>query len=101
MSKQETTLINKIKKFLSLLGIEIKKTTKIGQRMISASQYNGQINELLQELGELTIAAKKSGELNWNNERLIQIMNTIEELERDIEKIEKEVHSIKLAQDFK
>lgn len=74
---------------------ELKKTTAIGMKMISASQSNTQLKEAHEKLGELTLKALKSGELNWENSQVDNLVSKIEKLEQELKDLEEQVQSIK------
>jgi hypothetical protein len=80
---------------VDILQKEFKKTTEIGKKMIDATQSNSELHERYEELGLLALSALKSGELKWENERVHDILMEIEELEKALESIEKDVQNIK------
>ncbi len=77
---------------------ELKRTTDIGKRMLSASKTNTTLHESYEEIGVLVVKALKSGELNWDNPRVAEIMRTIEGCEKDLEMMEKEVNKIRFSE---
>ena len=74
---------------------EIKRTTEIGKKMLSASKTNTTLHEAYEELGHLTFKAVESGELSFENDRVKELVNTIKSCEFDLEKIESDVNDIK------
>lgn len=77
---------------------ELKRTTDIGKRMLSASKTNTTLHESYEEIGVLVVKAMKSGELNWDNPRVAEILKTIESCEKDLEMMEKEVNKIRFSE---
>jgi polyhydroxyalkanoate synthesis regulator phasin len=74
---------------------ELKKTTEIGKKMLSASKTNTQLNESYEELGHLAFKAIEKGELTWDHMRVQELIKTIKTCEKDLEEIEKDVSNIK------
>ena len=74
---------------------ELKKTTEIGKKMLSASKTNTQLNESYEELGHLTFKAIEKGDLKWDHMRVQELMSTIKVCEKDLEAIEDDVSKIK------
>lgn len=74
---------------------ELKKTTAIGKKMISASKTNSCLHESFEELGELVFKAMENGELNWDNPKAKEIIERVKECKSEIDSIEKEVNKIK------
>lgn len=85
-------------KFQSLFNqaqTELKRTTAIGKKMLSASQSNTQLKETYEKLGQLTLEAIKSGELKWQDSKVRELMNKVNQLEEELKKLEEEVQKIK------
>ena len=74
---------------------EIKKTTEIGKKMLTASKANTQMNESYEELGHLAFKAIEKGELTWDHMRVQELISKIKTCEQDLESIEKDVSEIK------
>ncbi len=74
---------------------ELKKTTEIGKKMLSASKTNTALHESYEELGHITFKAIESGEISFDNERVKELVNSIKSCEFDLEKIESDVNDIK------
>jgi hypothetical protein len=86
---------NKFNQAVDVLQKEFKKTTEIGKKMIDATQSNSELHAKFEELGHLALNAIKSGELKWDNEKVHDIMMEIEDLQKALESIEKDVQDIK------
>ncbi|ATH06829.1 hypothetical protein BIY24_02410 [Halobacteriovorax marinus] len=74
---------------------EIKRTTEIGKKMLSASKTNTMLHESYEELGALTFKALEDGTLEFDDPRVKELVNTIRSCEFDLEKIESDVNDIK------
>ncbi|PIK14806.1 hypothetical protein [Halobacteriovorax sp. JY17] len=74
---------------------ELKRTTEIGKKMLSASKTNTTLHEAYEELGHLTFKAVEEGKLEFDDARVKELVNTIKSCEFDLEKIENDVNDIK------
>ncbi|OUR98711.1 hypothetical protein A9Q84_04665 [Halobacteriovorax marinus] len=74
---------------------ELKRTTEIGKKMLSASKTNTTLHESYEELGHLAFLALENGDLNWDSPRVKDLINSIKSCESDLEDIEKDVNDIK------
>lgn len=77
---------------------ELKRTTEIGKKMLSASKTNTTLHESYEELGVLAAQAIKNNELQWDNEKVKSLLKTIEGCEKDLESIEDQVNDIRFAE---
>lgn len=89
----------KVQEMFSVCSEELKKTTAIGKKMLSASKTNSSLHEAYEELGVMVVEAMKKGELEWENERVHKILKAIETCHNDLECIEKEVNDIRFNQE--
>ncbi len=87
--------LKKIKKWSKLFSGEFQRTTSIGQKMISATQKNSELQEAYVELGHLAVESIKSGDLTWNNEKVKNILSFIDKCQKDLSELEDEVKDIK------
>ncbi|MBK24232.1 MAG: hypothetical protein CME70_09560 [Halobacteriovorax sp.] len=76
---------------------EVKRTTEIGKKMLTASRTNTNLHEAHEELGQLVVRSIESGELKWENPKVIELLEKIKDCEKDLETIEEEVNKIKFA----
>ena len=74
---------------------EIKKTTEIGKKMLSAGKENAQLTETYEKLGKLVYKALDSGSLKWENQEAADHCKEIKGLITKLEKIESDVKDIK------
>jgi len=76
---------------------ELKKTTEIGKKMLSASKTNSCLHDSFEELGMLALKEIKSGNLEWDNPKVLKLIKQIESCEKDLSLIENEVNKIKFS----
>lgn len=74
---------------------ELKKTTQIGMKMLSASQSNTHLKELYEELGQLAVQELNAKNLTWVNDEVTSICEKITHLREELKKFEKDVQDIK------
>ena len=77
---------------------EMKRTTVIGKKMISASRISTTLNRSYEELGELAAKELKSGKLEWEHPQVKRILNTIVECEKQLEEVESEVNKVRFSE---
>jgi hypothetical protein len=87
----------KVQEMFQLCSGELKKTTAIGKKMLSASRTNANLHEAYEELGVLVAEALKNGELEWENEKVKSLLKKVEGCESDLSSIEKEVNDIRFS----
>jgi hypothetical protein len=56
---------SKFQEILQTCQDEVKRTTEIGKKMLSASKTNTSLHEAYEELGHLAASSIESGELKW------------------------------------
>lgn len=94
-NKNNAPWVEKISELVNTCQTEFKRTTKIGMKMVSASQSNAQLQEEYQKLGKLVAKAVADGELQWNNEEVHQIIELIDRLKEQLKDFEKDVQDLK------
>lgn len=85
----------KFNDILNTCQSELKKTTKIGMKMLSASQSNSQLHETYEALGMWLKNAVEQGELKIEDVEVEALLAKVNELEKAMEDFEKEVQEIK------
>lgn len=85
----------KVQDLLGQFQEEVKKTTQIGMKMLSASKTNTCLNKNYEELGELAYEAIKNGDLIWDNGKVKELIDGIDGCLVNLSDIEKEVSEIK------
>ena len=86
---------HKMQEFINACQNELKKTTRLGIKMLSASRANTELHESYEILGRITARAIRAGELEWRDGRVKILLNDIKELEEILERCEEEVVEIK------
>ncbi|MCP4912416.1 MAG: hypothetical protein GY909_04800 [Oligoflexia bacterium] len=89
---------NRVQEIFQTCQEELKRTTEIGKKMLSATKTNTNLHEAYEEVGTIVVKAIRNGELDWNNPRVKELINIIENCEQDLEEIEDEVNKIRFAQ---
>jgi uncharacterized protein YicC (UPF0701 family) len=85
----------KVQEIFQTCSDEIKKTTEIGMKMLSASKTNSQLHESYEELGHLVYKAMKNNEVEWDNARAKELLALIMSCKKDLKDLEEEVVKIK------
>jgi len=89
------------KKFIQVLQHwkeELKKTTKIGKKMISASKTNSDLHDLYEDLGKKVYVSLKEKSLNPEDSKLQDFVKKIDELQKQLESMEGDVNKIKFSE---
>ena len=89
------------KKFMQVLQHaqeELKKTTEIGKKMISASKTSSELHEVYEGLGKFVYKALKEKKLNSEDPELETFVEKIDELHEELGDIESEVNKIKFSE---
>ena len=87
--------VEKFNELVQTCQAEFKRTTQIGMKMVSASQSNAQLHEEYEKLGKMVVNALQSGQLQWENDEVRQILQNIQKLNEELNNYEKEVHNLK------
>ena len=76
---------------------ELKKTTKIGMKMLSASQSNVQLHEAYEELGKWLVAEVQAGKISLGetDQEVKELVEKVQTLEEQLELFEQDVQDIK------
>lgn len=90
---------NKFQEMFQLCQDELRKTTEIGKKMLSASKTNSTLHESYEELGVLAAKAIDEGELTWESPRVKELLNKIESCRSNLTDIENEVNNIRFAEE--
>ena len=88
---------NRFNNIIQVCQDELKRTTEIGKKMLSASKTNSSLHESYEELGHIVAKAIESKELDWDNARAKELIEKINSCKSDLELIEDEVNKIKFA----
>ena len=85
----------KVQHFFNCCQDELKKTTTIGKKMISASKTNTCLHDSYKELGRLVFKALEKEELQWDHPQLPRLMQVIRECKDGLKNIEEDVNRLK------
>lgn len=85
----------KLNDIVNTCQTEFKKTTKIGMKMLSASQSNVQLHQNYEKLGIWLVTQVNSGELDITDPQILELVERIKELKSQMESFEKDVQDIK------
>ena len=88
---------DKVQELFQVCQDELKKTTRIGKKMLSASKTNTNLHEAYEEIGRLAVKSLKENEINWDNPRVEELLSTVATCESELKEIESEVHNIKFS----
>ena len=81
--------------FIATCQDELRKTTEIGKKMLSASKTNTELNDSFGELGRYVREQIRGEKLDWQDDRAQQLLEKIENCERNLEELEGHVRDIK------
>ena len=88
----------RVQEILNVCQDELKRTTQIGKKMISASKTNTSLHESYEELGQLLVKALEKGEIEWDNLRVQSLIKKVKECEKNLDSIESELNKIKFSE---
>lgn len=88
---------SKFNEIVQVCTDELKKTTEIGKKMLNASKTNTCLHEAYEELGVLIAKAMEKNQVEWNNARAKELLETINHCKSNLSDIESEVNKIKFA----
>ena len=88
-----------MQELLHLCRGEVKRTTLIGKKMISASRISTTLNRSYEELGELAAKELKANKLEWDHPRVKGILKTIMDCEGQLEEVESEVNKVRFSEE--
>ena len=86
---------DKFSNFLVSCQEELKKTTEIGKKMLSASKTNTELQETFEELGRHVRNHIQEKKLDWNDDKVDQLLKKIETYEEQLKDYEDGVKGIK------
>ncbi|MBT3235990.1 MAG: hypothetical protein HN353_08570 [Bdellovibrionales bacterium] len=76
---------------------EIKKTTVMGKKMLSASKTNSCLHESYEELGRMAFEDLAASKLSWDNPKVASMLKKIEQCHQELRLIENEMNKVKFA----
>lgn len=93
--KDASKWLEKFNEVVSLCQNELKKTTVIGKKMLSASISNTTLKETYEEIGRKAFQAIEAKTLNWEDDEIKNLVEKVKELQAEMEQLESEVHDLK------
>ena len=97
MQNHQSPWRTKFQKLFQLCQDELKRTTEIGKKMLSASKTNSNLHNAYEELGVLVVKEMKKGALKLDHPKINLLVHQINSCEKDLETVEKEVSDIRFA----
>ena len=73
---------HKVQELFQTAQDEFKRTTEIGKKMLTASKTNSDLHEAYEELGVLAAKDIESGDLEWSNPRVKELLGQIKDCEK-------------------
>ena len=95
--KKRSQLKGKFNFWLLNFHKEIKKTTEMGKKMLTASRINTHMKETYEELGKLLEKGVDSGELEWDSPKMRALLYDIKACKKELEDIELAMNNIKFS----
>lgn len=87
----------KVQEIFQICQDELKRTTQIGKKMLTASKTNTSLHESYEQLGRLVAKAIERGELEWNNQKALELLGMIKACEKDLKNLERDMNRIKFS----
>ena len=88
----------KFSEFITTCHGELRKTTEIGKKMLSASKINTELHESFEALGRYTREQIQQQKLTWNDDpEANRLLERIEQCEQRLKEFEDHVKNIKDA----
>lgn len=95
--KKKSQLKGKFNFWLLNFHKEIKKTTEMGKKMLTASRINTHMKDIYEELGKLLERGVDNGDVDWDSPRLRALLHEIKACKKDLEEIERAMNNIKFS----
>lgn len=86
---------NKFSDLLNTCQSELKKTTQIGLKMVSASQSNAKLHDTYEALGQWLKQAVDKGDIKIEDTDVQNLLNLVSQLEEELQSYEQDVQDIK------
>lgn len=95
MTNEQTDWKSKFNELLDTCQNELKKTTQIGKKMLSASQSNAELQDTYRALGVIFKQCLVDGTVKVDNPEIEELLATAAKLEADMEGFESDVQTLK------
>lgn len=76
---------------------ELKRTTEIGRKMLSASKTSSTLREAYEELGQILEKEVDKGNTSFSNPRVMDLLAIVKACKNDLEHIEGEMNRIRFS----
>ncbi|MBD63645.1 MAG: hypothetical protein CME62_00430 [Halobacteriovoraceae bacterium] len=86
---------NRFNDLLNTCQAELKKTTQIGMKMLSASQSNTRLHEVYEELGQWLKVAVQNNEIEVEDQKIRDLIEEATRIETELEDFESDVQTLK------
>jgi hypothetical protein len=74
---------------------DLKKTSAMGKKMLTASRTNAHLKDTYEDLGRLLENGIENGDLQWDSPKLRSLLHTIKACKSDLHELEKKMNKIK------
>lgn len=98
MQRHQIPWKERVQELFQTCSEEIRRTTEIGKKMLSASKTNSHLHESYEELGRLVAQALENKSLQWEEPRAHELLNLVKNCQKDLENLEDEVNKIKFSE---
>ena len=95
MTNEQTDWKSKFHELLDTCQNELKKTTQIGKKMLSATQSNAELQDTYKALGLIFKQCLDEGSIKVDNPEVTELLATAAKLEADLEGFESDVQTLK------
>ena len=85
----------KINDLVNTCQTELKKTTQIGMKMLSASQANSQLHETYETIGRWLVESIEDESIKVDDDNVEALVSKVKDLEKNLAGLEEEVQEIK------
>jgi len=86
---------DKVQEIFNVCQSELKRTTEIGKKMLSASKTNSELHDSYESLGRLAAKSLEDKTLKWDHPEIEEILQKIAKCKIDLDEIEGQVRDIK------
>lgn len=86
---------HKVHHFFRDCQIELKRTTEIGRKMLSASKTSTTLRDAYEELGQILEKEIDKGNTSFTNPKIMDLLAVVKACKNDLEHIEGEMNRIR------
>ena len=88
----------KVNHFFNSCQSELKRTTEIGRKMLSASKTSTTLRDTYEELGHILEKEIDQGNQSFSNPRIMDLLAIVKACKNDLEHIEGEMNRIRFSE---